>query len=98
VKLYRYTTDGEGTWSAGKRLLPEKLVGKVNKARKWLKKPDLPEGNYTFYLTQLGKDKYEQTLLHLHKQYLDKIKLEESLLEPDSIVVYQDEYQVVVKQ
>ena len=97
MKLYRYTTKGEGTWSAGKRLLPEHLVDEVNEARKWLKKPDLPEGHYTFYLTDAGKSKYEETLFHLHKQYLEDIKVEESELSPKSHIVYRDKYQVVTK-
>lgn len=33
-KLYRYTTNGEGVFSAGKRLLPEELVNEVFDADK----------------------------------------------------------------
>ena len=68
--IYRYTSDGEGVFSAGKRLLPKNLVEEVIEAKKWLIKPKLPEGNYRFYLTEKGKEKYEETLLLSHKKYL----------------------------
>ena len=96
MKLYRYTSNGEGIWSIGKRLLPESLVDEANENRKWMKKPNLPEGNYRFYLTNEGRSKYEQTLLNTHKKYLSDIKIEEVDLETlNPKVVYKDEYQVV---
>lgn len=58
-KLYRYTANGEGIWSAGKRLLPEDLIEEAWEARKWMPKPQLPDGDYRFYLTEKGKEKYE---------------------------------------
>jgi len=94
-KLYRYTTNGEGVWSAGKRLLPQELLAEANENRKWLIKPTLPEGEYRFFMTEAGKNKYEQTLLHTHNKYLPNIVCEE--IDPKNIgpVVYEDEYQVV---
>lgn len=94
-KLYRYTANGEGIFSIGKRLLPQELVDEVNEHRKWLHKPNLPQGNYRFYLTEKGKEKYEQTLLRSHKKYLTDIKQE--VIEMNSIrnIVYEDEYQIV---
>jgi len=38
--IYRYTSDGEGVFSAGKRLLPKNLVEEVIEAKKWLIKPN----------------------------------------------------------
>ncbi|MBS3093917.1 hypothetical protein J4456_05040 [Candidatus Pacearchaeota archaeon] len=64
--LYRFTTNGEGVFSAGKRLLPKELIDEVNENRRWLTKPDLPEGNYQFLLTEKGMKKYEQTLFLSH--------------------------------
>ena len=93
--LYRYTTKGEGVFSAGKRLLPEHLVEEVLEAKKWLKKPNLPEGEYRFYLTKKGKEKYEKTLLLSHNKYLPDIKIEEIDSSKLKRVVYEDEYQVV---
>ncbi len=97
-KLYRYTTNGEGVWAAGKRLLPKELVDEALEQRKWMPKPELPEGEYRFFLTEKGKDKYEKTLLNVHKKYLPNIKSEE--VEPFKLgnVVYEDEWQVVVKK
>jgi len=96
--MYRYTTKGEGIFSAGKRLLPNKLVEEVLEAKKWLPKPSLPKGEYRFYLTKKGKEKYEKTLLLSHKKYLEEIKLEKVEYNKLKKIVYEDEYQVVEKK
>ena len=97
VKVYRYTTNNEGVFSAGKRLLPEKLVEEVLENKKWLIKPKLQNGEYRFYLTKNGKEKYESTLLISHKKYLKNIKLEVYNKNDLKNIVYEDEYQIVVK-
>jgi hypothetical protein len=98
TKLYRYTSNDEGIFSAGKRLLPENLAGEALEARKWMPKPKLPAGNYRFFLTEKGKGQYESTLLKVHQKYLSKIQCNE--VDPYNIgeVVYEDEWQVVVKK
>ncbi len=95
--LYRYTTNNEGVWSAGKRLLPKDLVEEVLEAKKGLPKPKLPEGDYRFYLTESGKRKYESTLLLSHKKYLTKIKKEKIQRHKIINIIYEDEWQVVEK-
>ena len=98
--LYRYTSNGEGVWSTGKRLLPEHLVDEANEARKWLIKPNLPEGNYSFYMTEKGKDMYEKTLLKVHQKYLSNIKCEKYSFDEvikNSEIAYEDENQLVIK-
>ena len=97
MKLYRFTTNGEGVFSAGKRLLPEELVEEVLENKKWLLKPTLPEGDYRFYLTEKGKEVYEKTLFLSHKKYLENIKMENYNKAKLNDVVYEDEYQVVEK-
>lgn len=94
-KLYRYTTNGEGVFSAGKRLLPEELIDEVNQNRKWLVKPNFQKGNYRFYLTKKGKETYEKTLMSSHKKYLPNIKLEVINRSKLGKIIYEDEYQVV---
>ncbi|MBP7134093.1 hypothetical protein KBA73_02650 [Patescibacteria group bacterium] len=94
-KLYRYTANGEGIWSAGKRLLPEELVDEAWENRKWMPKPQLPDGEYRFFLTEKGRKKYEETLLNTHKKYLSNIQLEEVDQSNVGEVVYEDEWQVV---
>lgn len=98
TKLYRYSSSGEGIFSAGKRLLPENLIEEAWEARKWMPKPQLPEGEYRFFLTQAGKEKYETTLLKVHQKYLPDIKCQD--IDPSKIgsIVYEDEWQVVVKK
>lgn len=98
ILLYRYTANGEGIWAAGKRLLPEELMDEAWEQRKWMPKPQLPEGEYRFFLTAKGKEQYEKTLLNTHKKYLTNIKSEE--VDPTKIgeVVYEDEWQVVAKR
>ena len=60
-------------------------------------KPELPDGEYRFFLTKQGKEQYENTLLNTHKKYLSHIKCEE--VDPSQLgeVVYKDEWQVVAK-
>ncbi len=93
--VYRYLTNGEGTWSAGKRLLPSELVDEANKNRAWLKKPELPPGNYRFWITEKGRDQYKETLLQVHQKYLPDITLEEKPRRNLEKVIYEDEFQVV---
>src|SRR3989344_4045170 len=93
--LYRYTTNGEGIWSAGKRLLPPELIDEANANRAWLTKPELPEGNYCFWLTEQGKEKYEQTLYRTHQKYLSNIQLESKDKASLGTIIYEDEFQVV---
>ncbi len=94
-KLFRYTSKGEGIFSAGKRLLPSDLVEEAWENRKWLPRPQLPSGEYRFFLTEAGKQKYEDTLLHTHKKYLEDIRCE--TIDPATIgeIIYEDEWQVV---
>lgn len=94
-KLYRYTSKGEGIFSAGKRLLPENLVEEVLEFKKWLIKPNLPNGNYRFYLTEKGKKIYEDTLLKCHRKYLENIKCYSINKAKVKNIVYEDDYQVV---
>lgn len=99
--LYRYTSNGEGVWSVGKRLLPSNLVEEANEARKWLVKPNLPEANYIFYMTYKGKKMYEKTLLRIHKKYLSNIKCERlsfKKVNKTGNIVYEDDYQIVLKK
>lgn len=93
--LYRYVTSGEGVWSAGKRLLPDELVDEANENRKWLKRPELPEGNYRFFMTEAGKEMYEKTLKRVHEKYLPNIELSETPRLEVQDIAYEDEFQVV---
>jgi len=97
MELYRFTSEGEGVFSIGKRLLPKNLVDEVIESKKWLIKPDLPKGEYRFYLTKKGKEKYLETLFKSHKKYLKDINVEKFGREELRNIIYEDEYQVVVK-
>ncbi len=94
-KLFRYTSEGEGIFNIGKRLLPEGLIDEAWQARRWMPKPILPEGDYRFFLTPMGKEKYESTLLLIHEKYLSGIHCE--TIDPAKVgpIIYEDEYQVV---
>lgn len=97
-KIYRFTTNSEGVFSAGKRLLPEELVDEVEVNRKWLSKPRLDKSKnqkYRFYLTEKGKEKYKKTLFISHKKYLPNIKLDIINKTELGKIAYEDEYQVV---
>ena len=95
MKIYRYVTNNEGVWSAGKRLLPSELIDEVNKNRSWLKKPDLPDGNFRFWMTDNGNSKYLDTLYKSHTKYLPNIEVIESDSSELGKIVYEDEHQIV---
>ena len=98
ANLYRFTVNGEGVWSAGKRLLPEALVTEAEAQRKWLPKPILPKGEYIFLLTEGGKRQYENTLMRIHEKYLEPIVCEVFSAKQLGEIVYRDEWQVVVRK
>ena len=97
INVYRYTSDGEGIFSIGKRLLPAELVDEANDKRTWLPKPTLPKGEYAFFLTENGRAQYLATLFAVHQKYLKHIACEELEVDEDE-AVYQDEWQVVVRK
>ena len=97
-KLYRYTSNNEGVFSAGKRLLPKSLAQEALEARKWMPKPQLPKCDYIFFLTEKGKNKYEQTLFKVHQKYLSNIKCKEIDHQKAGEIVYEDEWQVVIEK
>lgn len=94
-KVYRFTTEGEGTWNAGKRLLPPELIELANQNRQWLTKPSLPEGDYRSWFTEEGKSMYEQTLLSIHRLYLSNIEMIEQLRSNLGEIAYVDIYQIL---
>lgn len=93
--VYRFTTHGEGTWTAGRRLLPPELVEEANQNRQWLTKPTLPEGNYRSWFTEEGKSMYVQTLLTIHRLYLSNIEMSEKLRSNLGDIAYEDAYQIL---
>lgn len=97
MKYYRFTTNGEGVFTAGKRLLPAELVAEANINRSWLPKPQLPEGNYLFYLTEAGKEKYLDTLYKTHQKYLTNLNMESLELHPETPIIFEDQWQIVIQ-
>ena len=96
-KLYRYALNGEGIFSAGKRLLPKELVEEIDKIRGSMPNPNLPKGNYRFYLTEKGKKIYLKNYYPIHKKYLAEIKCESIEKNKLNEIIYEDEYQIVEK-
>ena len=92
MNLYRYTTNGKGVFTEGKEKMPEELVEKILEAKKWLDRPDIDSPS-TSYFTPEGAAKYEETLLPLHKEYLENIIKEEFQRKDLGEVLYSDEYQ-----
>jgi len=97
-KFYRYTSEGQGIWSAGKEQLPEDLVDEAWEQRKWMPKPDLSPDSYRFFLTKKGKEKYEGTLLKTHKKYLFNIECHTVQSSEIGEIVYRDKWQVVAER
>lgn len=94
-KLYRYTTKGEGTFVAGRRLLTDELRAEIKECGFYLKTPKLKEGRYRFWMKEKTMDLYEHTLLPIHKKYLLNIKKEVTTRNKLSTIIFEDEYQVV---
>jgi hypothetical protein len=100
--LYRYTTNGEGTFSAGRRLidslsadLKAEVLSVVAKNKSWLTLPALSMDNLEFYWTELGRQKYEESFLVVHQKYLPNIQFIVTTYEQLSgPIVYEDIYQV----
>lgn len=99
--VYYYTANNEGVFSAGKRLLEDAIaknivsLDEVLKAKEWLPKPELPEGEYRFYFTKEGNRIYGETLLTIHKKYLENIQCHIIPRANLKNIVYSDIYQVV---
>ncbi|MBI4116186.1 hypothetical protein HY449_00400 [Candidatus Pacearchaeota archaeon] len=96
-KLYRYASNGEGVFSAGKRLLPKELVPEIDKIRGSIPKPNLKNGNYRFYLKSKGKKVYLKNYYPIHKKYLKNITIEKVSYNKLKNIIYEDECQVVEK-
>lgn len=95
-KLYRYTSQEKDVFSH-EAVLASNLAEMAD-AGKWLPSPNLPEGTHQFFLTEKGREEYEKALFPLHKKYLSDISCEETDASAIDGVVYEDEWQVVVKK
>lgn len=93
-KLYRHTSDKKDVFG---KIPPEDFRKEAEEAGKWLLCPELPPGEYRFFLTEKGKEEYEKTLLPVHKKYLSDISCDETDSSKLDTVAYEDEWQVVVK-
>jgi hypothetical protein len=101
MKLYRYTSEGEGIFVKERAELPDSMIDEGHEARSWLPNPTLeglPEGEFSFYLKEKGNSEYKNKLLPFHKKFLKDIECEEIEREVKvEDVVYQDEYQIALK-
>ncbi len=101
-KLYRYTTNSEGTFSAGRRLLDDqpqeridRILEGVKKNKEWLIRPELEEDNLEFYWTEKGRERYEKNFLPIHKEYLPNIQMDTiNLSALPGKIIYTDENQI----
>lgn len=103
--LYRYTSNGEGTFSAGRRLLDEqpkefidRMVQVVKDNKQWLVLSRIEHDNLEFFWTEKGKEEYEKTFLPMHREYLPNIEITEVKREELlGEIVYEDEHQIGIK-
>jgi hypothetical protein len=98
MKLYRYTSEGEGIFNKERESLPDSMIDEGHKARAWLPKPDLDVENFSFYLKEKGNNEYKKKLLPFHQKFLKDIECEELEIDVQvDDVVYQDEWQIALK-
>lgn len=98
-KYYRVLYDGIGIYEAFKRIVPINvwLEFKKSTACKWLPLPPKYENNYYSYFTYEGYKKFMDLTYPKMLKYLNKDKIETSIVELDeNSIVYSDKYQIVV--
>lgn len=97
-KYYRVLYDGIGIYEAFKRIVPINvwLEFKKSTACKWLPLPPKYENNYYSYFTYEGYKKFMDLTYPKMLKYLNKDKIETSIVELDeNSIVYSDKYQIV---
>ena len=97
-KYYRVLYDGIGIYEAFKRIVPINvwLEFKKSTACKWLPLPPKYENNYYSYFTYEGYKKFMDLTYPKMLKYLNKDKIETSIVELDeNSIVYWDKYQIV---
>lgn len=97
-KYYRVLYDGIGIYEAFKRIVPINvwLEFKKSTACRWLPLPPKYENNYYSYFTYEGYKKFMDLTYPKMLKYLNKDKIETSIVELDeNSIVYSDKYQIV---
>ena len=97
-KYYRVLYGGIGIYEAFKRIVPINvwLEFKKSTACKWLPLPPKYENNYYSYFTYEGYKKFMDLTYPKMLKYLNKDKIETSIVELDeNFIVYSDKYQIV---
>ena len=97
-KYYRVLYGGIGIYEAFKRIVPINvwLEFKKSTACRWLPLPPKYENNYYSYFTYEGYKKFMDLTYPKMLKYLNKDKIETSIVELDeNSIVYSDKYQIV---
>ena len=95
--VYRYTSEGRGIFMAEDELEPPELEPEINRAKAWLPAPKL-DCECEFYMTEKGREIYEQTLRPLHEKFMPEISVEAVPRSELEEIVYEDEFQVAEKK
>ena len=97
-KYYRVLYDGIGIYEAFKRIVPINVWLEFKKSTvcRWLPLPPKYENNYYSYFTYEGYKKFMDLTYPKMLKYLNKDKIETSIVELDeNSIVYSDKYQIV---
>lgn len=98
-KYYRITYDNIGIYEALKRKVDFVEWRNILSQSTWLPKPPMYDDICTSYFTEIGYKKFNANTMPIVNKYLDKDKINiEEVTELIGDILYQDKYQVVVRQ
>lgn len=99
ILFYRLTYDGEGIYNALKSIISLEAWKELLSSNRfsWLPKPPEYKGNYKSYFTKRGYEEFNKKVLPIISEYLDKNKIYLEKTSKLSSVVYEDEFQVIIK-
>lgn len=94
--VFRYTSEGQSVLWRGRIEVPHSMTELADHLDDWI--PYIMSRDVVVYFTYAGKQKYDRTLLPLHKKYLPNIKLETIDSKKLGEIAYQDEYVIAFKK
>ena len=97
---YRITYEGEGIYNVlKKKVTKEEWLNLLSSEKiNWLPKPPSYDFNNKSFFTQKGYDKFNDFVLPLICNYLEKEKIKIEKISSLNDIIYEDEYQVVIKE
>ena len=96
---YHITYNKDGIYNALKKKITEIEWCKILSLEeiKWLPKPPVYNYDSKSYFTKKGYEKFDELVMPIIHNYLDKNKINLEVVDKLENIIYQDEYQVVTR-